>query len=582
MQPQLYSPPYRSILDPATSRDITRTPSYRSPFPIEPRPIFGFTQMTKSKTIKLAVLLLAALSVTVNAPRATHGGKPVEGTWGQPAGPNGNWKVSGSAPTEWSVVRNENIRWRTPMPECGQSNVTVWENLAFTTIHKPLTDEDEKDRVKDVIGYCLNANDGQVLWKVELPGSAPISLNGGFSDGTVFGPICDGKHVWFFNRCGSMGCFDLDGNRVWLREFTPRYKHNNRQFEPLAIGDELLYVEVLDKELGSKIQKWKPDGRTRNKIVVPEDLATQKRVWCYIHGIDKLTGAIRWREPLGVSIHCTATLGTRRNGNRALVYARGGFHRTLERPYGFTLLDLTSGHKGKPLWSSPVNNFSSPSYNLHWDERFVVGFTSREHFVLDTETGKPLRYQSLSTAHDQWTFDPSQGVWTHQADAATNFGSKLPCTYHSNILVGDHHYFRTHRNPYLVRLHVMSGKTEVLELPAQIRATRDGDELLWGRGMKNRPLNAQGFAVGDKGHAGSGWGHLSAASPTLVGQHLFVPLVTGTVCVIDTSSEQLNGTALTAVNDLGPAGVTGTWASLSFANGRIYARTLREIICIGE
>lgn len=146
------------------------------------------------------------------------------------------------------------------MPECGESNVTIWADRAFTTIHKPLKSIDEKIRAKDIIGYCLNANDGTVLWTVDLPGSAPISFNGGFSDGTVFGPITDGKYVWFFNRCGSMGCYDFEGKQIWFREFTPRYKHNNRQFEPLLVGDAPLNVEVLNKELGSRIQKWKPAG----------------------------------------------------------------------------------------------------------------------------------------------------------------------------------------------------------------------------------------------------------------------------------------------------------------------------------
>jgi hypothetical protein len=172
-------------------------------------------------------------------------------TWHQPAGPHGNWKVEGTPPIEWSVVRDENILWRTSMPECGESNVTIWADRAFTTIHKPLESIDEKNRVKDIIGYCLNADDGTVLWTVDLPGSVTISINGGFSDGTVFGPITDGKYVWFFNRCGSMGCYDFEGKQIWFREFTPRYKHNNRQFEPLLVGDALLNVEVLNKELGS-------------------------------------------------------------------------------------------------------------------------------------------------------------------------------------------------------------------------------------------------------------------------------------------------------------------------------------------
>ena len=96
----------------------------------------------------------------------------------------------------------------------------------------------------------------------------------------------------------------------------------------------------------------------------------------------------------------------------------------------------------------------------------------------------------------------------------------------------------------------------------------------------NRPLNAAGFAVGDKGHDGTGWGHISAASPTLVGRYLFLPVVTGTVYVIDTEAERLSPPSLVAVNDLGPGGETWTLASLTYANGRLYAHTMKEILCI--
>lgn len=34
----------------------------------------------------------------------------------------------------------------------------------------------------------------------------------------------------------------------------------------------------------------------------------------------------------------------------------------------------------------------------------------------------------------------------------------------------------------------------------------------------------------------------------MVGKHLFIPLVTGTVCVNNTSDKQLNGDALVAAN----------------------------------
>ena len=59
-------------------------------------------------------------------------------TWHQAAGPNSDWKIDGQAPIEWSATRNENILWRTAMPEAGMSAVTVWKDKAFVTTHKPI------------------------------------------------------------------------------------------------------------------------------------------------------------------------------------------------------------------------------------------------------------------------------------------------------------------------------------------------------------------------------------------------------------------------------------------------------------
>ena len=111
--------------------------------------------------------------------------------------------------------------------------------------------------------------------------------------------------------------------------------------------------------------------------------------------------------------------------------------------------------------------------------------------------------------------------------------------------------------------------------------SREQDVRLWKQGnRKNLPLNASGFAVGNKGHNGTGWGHISAASPTLVGRYLFLPVVTGTVHVIDTAVETLNPDAIVAVNDLGPGGQTWTLATVTYAKQRLYAHTMKEIICI--
>ena len=154
--------------------------------------------------VKIGVLIVALLVSGLTNLGADQ-------NWPQAAGPNGNWQTDGRPPIRWSVTRDENICWRTAMPEAGMSSVTVWGDRVFATTHVPIEISQEKDAVKDILGFCLDADTGEILWQVELPGSAFISLAGGFTDGTVFAPITDGEHVWFFNRCGSMACYDLHG-----------------------------------------------------------------------------------------------------------------------------------------------------------------------------------------------------------------------------------------------------------------------------------------------------------------------------------------------------------------------------------
>lgn len=502
--------------------------------------------------------------------------------WPQPAGPNGNWKVEGEAPAEWSVLRDENILWRTQLPEAGMSGVTVWGDRVFTTTHVPIEREEDKNGVTDIIGFCLDAESGEILWQVELPGTAFISLAGGFTDGTVFAPITDGEHVWFFNRCGSIGCYDYEGKQIWLREWTPRFKHNNRQAEPFLVGDTILYVEVANKQAGAKMQKWSAPGVKNRKIVVPEGV-DEKEVWTCIHGLDKRTGEVLWREDAGTVVHNTPVIGKLADGNWAIAHARGGAHGPLEKPDGQSLTSLAPGSEGKTIWNADLERYNPP-FACHFDERYAYGFHLGEHIVFDISDGRILRRQLLYENAKVWKREADD--WIFEKNAAVKAGRAHPNTNQANLVANDWHWFLSHDVHYLGRVHIETGVVEYLELPSQLIAnpeSRDRDEWRWGKIKNaNAPRNARGFAVGDKGHNGTGWGHISAASPIQVGRHLFIPVVTGTVYVIDAEAAELSPDALVSVNDLGPGGQTWTLASLSFAEGRLYAHTMREIICIGR
>src|SRR5258708_3399261 len=76
--------------------------------------------------------------------------------WPQAAGPEMSWKLGkGNPPVTWSVARNENILWRTPMPNGGQGGITVWGDRCFLTTF----DEYQEGQPKysaTILGHCLD------------------------------------------------------------------------------------------------------------------------------------------------------------------------------------------------------------------------------------------------------------------------------------------------------------------------------------------------------------------------------------------------------------------------------------------
>ena len=117
----------------------------------------------------------------------------------------------------------------------------------------------------------------------------------------------------------------------------------------------------------------------------------------------------------------------------------------------------------------------------------------------------------------------------------------------------------------------------------QVVRDRGNEKLLWDVALKNEVKNIDGFIVyQDKRATLSGWGHVSAASPIVVGDFLYMPTMVGTVYIVKWNAEKLDEAALVSIGDLGPAGKTWSLSSLSYDNGKLFARTMRELICIGR
>jgi hypothetical protein len=101
--------------------------------------------------------------------------------------------------------------------------------------------------------------------------------------------------------------------------------------------------------------------------------------------------------------------------------------------------------------------------------------------------------------------------------------------------------------------------------------------------VPNEMKNSRGLVVfDDKRSTGNGWGHIGSPSPSVAGDNLYIPTMNGTVYVIDWDAETLDEKAVVAISDLGLAGKSYQRGSLSFANGKIFAHTIQELICIGK
>src|SRR6185295_10265935 len=80
--------------------------------------------------------------------------------WPQAAGPHGSWSVpEAKAPVSWSVARNQNIVWRAPLPNGGQSGIAVWGDRLFLTTFEPYETGAPK-MSSTILGHAIDAKNG--------------------------------------------------------------------------------------------------------------------------------------------------------------------------------------------------------------------------------------------------------------------------------------------------------------------------------------------------------------------------------------------------------------------------------------
>ncbi|MBL6765842.1 MAG: PQQ-binding-like beta-propeller repeat protein [Verrucomicrobiae bacterium] len=495
--------------------------------------------------------------------------------WPQGSGPSGDFATREGAPTSWSVALDRGVLWKRTLPETGQSTPVISQGKVFFSTLKPVMEDSTLG--SDLVVWCCDALTGDVLWNRPMIGQYPQRLSGCFADSSSPPAVCDGEHVVFINASGGVACFDLSGKPLWQRDI-------------LSVGRTLPFLHEGRMVFTRQIYPPEPDGNFPHKY---KDSPLE--MWTQLQALDIRTGKEVWTTRCGVNMGNAIVPQRLKDGRAVAAVGRGGGHGPPEKPDGISLVDLRDG---ATLWTLPLEGFmSTMSYRLRDDQLHV--FHEGEHLSIDALSGRIVKRVSILN---------QVRVMRHSASTANGYveaTESIPdlrkgrmITQTSNLLVGRFHYFRSYTHPYLGRVDVENGEVEYLELPLQIsRAAGREDQLQWYAPpkskkdiqMKDQALvpndlkNSRGFTVfGDKRSKGNGWGHVAAPTPSVAGDYLYVPVQNGTVYVLRWDVPVLTHEAVVSINDLGPAGQCYTRASLSFAGGRIYAHTIRELICIAK
>ncbi|MCU1258688.1 MAG: hypothetical protein JWO80_1573, partial [Bryobacterales bacterium] len=171
--------------------------------------------------------------------------------------------------------------------------------------------------------------------------------------------------------------------------------------------------------------------------------------------------------------------------------------------------------------------------------------------------------------------------------------------WHCNIAVGGYHYFLTTtahaRNTHppkgkagpshcIGRVNVETGKVEYLEVPVTvIRKPGEAEKKVYGIAVRTKTEDVHGNDVAAEDRSRTDGWQIPAfwGSPVALGDKVYFTTMLGVTYVVNAKAPVLDESAVVAINDLGPSGETWSLNSISYSDGRIYHRSLKELICIG-
>src|SRR6516225_754306 len=163
-----------------------------------------------------ALVVLAAMSGTITA-----------ANWPGFRGPTGDGiSVETKLPLKWSAT--ENVRWKTPLPDGGNSSPVVWGNRIFLT--------QAVDKGARRLVMCFDRADGKLLWQRETryEEKEPTHADNPYCSAT---PVTDGTRVIASLGSAGLVCYDFSGKELWRHDVGKLEHIWGNASSPILYGD---------------------------------------------------------------------------------------------------------------------------------------------------------------------------------------------------------------------------------------------------------------------------------------------------------------------------------------------------------
>ncbi|HJS06363.1 MAG TPA: PQQ-binding-like beta-propeller repeat protein [Pirellulales bacterium] len=170
--------------------------------------------------------------------------------WPAWRGPRGNGvSTETDLPTKWSAT--DNVRWRVPLPEAGNSTPIVSRGRVFVT---------------QAVGerrtlMCFEREGGKVLWQkgIETKEKEPTHGTNPYCSAS---PVTDGDRIIVSFASDGLYCYDFAGNELWRRTDLGRQIHIWGNGASPVIHGELCFLNFGPGETTYLLAVNKRNGKT--------------------------------------------------------------------------------------------------------------------------------------------------------------------------------------------------------------------------------------------------------------------------------------------------------------------------------